>query len=140
SGVMVGLKPYAELDDPAPMALAVDAARARAGGSPLAPLVGQLALLVKLGTFLGLTSTMVVTLLGQTRVFYAMAKDGLLPSWTARIHPRFRTPYWTTLITGAACALVAGFTPIDVLSELVSIGTLFAFALVSVGVLVLRRT
>jgi basic amino acid/polyamine antiporter, APA family len=140
SGVMVGLKPYAELDDPAPMALAVDAARTRASGSPLAPLVGQLALLVKLGTFLGLSSTMLVTLLGQTRVFYAMARDGLLPAWTARIHPRFGTPWIATLLTGGGCAVVAGLTPIGVLGELVSIGTLFAFALVSLGVLVLRRT
>jgi len=139
SGVMVGLKPYAELNDPAPMALAVDAASARASGSALAPLVGQLSLLVKVGTFLGLSSTMLVTLLGQTRVFYAMAQDGLLPAWTARIHPRFRTPWIATLITGGGCALVAGLTPIGVLGQLVSIGTLFAFALVSIGVLVLRR-
>jgi APA family basic amino acid/polyamine antiporter len=95
---------------------------------------------VKLGTFLGLSSTMLVTLLGQTRVFYAMAKDGLLPTWTARIHPRYHTPYLATLVTGGACAVVAGLTPIAVLGELVSIGTLFAFALVSIGVLVLRRT
>jgi basic amino acid/polyamine antiporter, APA family len=139
SGVMVGLAPYGELDGPAPMALAVDAARARAEGSALSPLVNSLSLMVKLGTFLGLSSTMVVTLLGQTRVFYAMAQDGLLPAWTARIHPRFQTPHLTTLVTGGACAIVAGLTPIGVLGQLVSIGTLFAFALVSLGVLVLRK-
>jgi APA family basic amino acid/polyamine antiporter len=139
SGVMVGLAPYAELNSPAPMALAADAARERAAGSALSPLVNSLSLLVKLGTFLGLSSTMVVTLLGQTRVFYAMAQDGMLPAWTARIHPRFRTPHLATLVTGGACAIVAGLTPIGVLGQLVSIGTLFAFALVSVGVLVLRR-
>src|SRR5262249_33978460 len=121
SGVMVGLKPFRELDDPAPMALAIDAARARAAGSPLAPFVGTLSLLVKLGTFLGLSSTMVVTLLGQTRVFWAMANDGLLPAWIARVHPRFRTPHLATIVTGGACAVVAGLTPITVLGELVSI-------------------
>jgi APA family basic amino acid/polyamine antiporter len=139
SGVMVGLKPYAELNDPAPMALAVDAVRERAAGTSLASLARGLALMVKFGTFLGLSSTMVVTLLGQTRVFYAMAKDGLLPAWTARVHPRFRTPWLATLVTGGICAIVAGLTPIDVLGELVSIGTLFAFVLVSIGVVVLRR-
>jgi APA family basic amino acid/polyamine antiporter len=138
SGVMVGLAPYATLNDPAPMALAVDAARTRAADSALSPLVNSLSLLVKLGTFLGLSSTMVVTLLGQTRVFYAMAQDGLLPAWSARIHPRFHTPHLSTLVTGGACAFVAGLTPIGVLGQLVSIGTLFAFALVSLGVLVLR--
>jgi APA family basic amino acid/polyamine antiporter len=136
---MVGLKPYAELNDPAPMALAVDAVRERAAGTSLASLARGLALMVKFGTFLGLSSTMVVTLLGQTRVFYAMAKDGLLPAWTARVHPRFRTPWLATLVTGGICAIVAGLTPIDVLGELVSIGTLFAFVLVSIGVVVLRR-
>jgi APA family basic amino acid/polyamine antiporter len=139
SGVMVGLKPYAFLDDPAPMALAVDAARERATGSFLGPVVRSLSFLVKFGTLLGLSSTMIVTLLGQTRVFYAMAKDGLLPSWTARIHPRFRTPFAATLVTGGACAVVAGLTPIAVLGQLVSIGTLFAFVIVSIGLIVLRR-
>ncbi len=137
--VMVGLKSYTELEDPAPMALAVDSIRARAAGSTFAPIASGLALLVKLGTLLGLSSTMVVTLLGQSRVFYAMAQDGLLPAAAARIHERFHTPHITTLVVGGACALVAGLTPIDVLSELVSIGTLFAFVLVSIGVLVLRR-
>jgi APA family basic amino acid/polyamine antiporter len=140
SGVMVGLRPYAELNDPAPMALAVDAARARAQGSALQPLVGSLSLLVKIGTLLGLSSTMVVTLLGQTRVFYAMAADGLLPAWTARVHPRWQTPWLATVVTGAGCALAAALTPIGVLGQLVSIGTLAAFVLVSLGVLVLRRT
>jgi APA family basic amino acid/polyamine antiporter len=138
--VMVGLRPYAELDDPAPMALAIDAARARAQGSALAPVVGSLSLLVKVGTFLGLSSTMVVTMLGQTRVCWAMARDGLLPAWTAAVHPRFRTPWLATIATGAGCALAAALTPITVLGQLVSIGTLFAFVVVSLGLLVLRRS
>jgi APA family basic amino acid/polyamine antiporter len=83
---------------------------------------------------------MLVTMLGQTRVCWAMARDGLLPAWTAAVHPRFRTPWLATIATGAGCALAAALTPITVLGQLVSIGTLFAFVVVSLGVLVLRRT
>jgi APA family basic amino acid/polyamine antiporter len=83
---------------------------------------------------------MVVQMLAQPRIFMAMANDGLLPSWAARIHPRFRTPHLTTIVTGVIVGLAAGFTPIDVLGHLVSIGTLFAFVIVSLGVIVLRRT
>jgi APA family basic amino acid/polyamine antiporter len=82
---------------------------------------------------------MVVQMLAQPRIFMAMAQDGLLPGWAARIHPRHRTPHVTTLITGGIVALAAGFTPIAVLGELVSIGTLLAFVIVSLGVLALRR-
>lgn len=138
--VMVGLRPYAELDGPAPMALAIDAARTRATGSSLAPLVGSLALLVKVGTFLGLSSTMVVTMLGQTRILWAMAGDGILPKAFGRLHPRFQTPHVATLVTALVCALAAGILPIGVLGQLVSIGTLCAFVVVALGVLVLRRT
>jgi APA family basic amino acid/polyamine antiporter len=95
--------------------------------------------LVKLGALAGLSSVMVVMMLGQPRVFYSMAKDGLLPPWARRVHPRFRTPHVTTIITGIAVAVAAGFTPIRILGELVSIGTLMAFVIVSIGIIFLRR-
>ena len=97
-------------------------------------------LLVKIGILAGLTSTMVVQMMAQPRIFMAMSNDGLLPPWMGRVHPRFGTPHLTTIATGAVVSLAAGLTPIDVLGHMVSIGTLFAFVVVSAGVLVLRRT
>jgi basic amino acid/polyamine antiporter, APA family len=79
-------------------------------------------------------------MLAQPRIFLSMAKDGLLPAWAGRVHPRFRTPHVSTLVTGVVVALAAGFTPIGTLGSLVSIGTLMAFVIVSVGIIVLRRT
>jgi APA family basic amino acid/polyamine antiporter len=140
SAVMVGLVYYRELNGPAPMAVAVDAARTAATGTAWSGLMNAMAVLVKIGIVAGLTSTMVVQMLAQPRIFMAMAQDGLLPSWAGRIHPRFRTPHLTTLITGVIVAAAAGITPISVLGELVSIGTLLAFVIVSLGILVLRRT
>ena len=96
--------------------------------------------MVKLGAILGLSSTIIVQMMAQPRIFFSMGNDGLLPAWASAIHPRFRTPHITTLITGAIVALASGFTSIGVLGELVSIGTLFAFVIVSIGVIVLRRT
>ncbi len=140
SAVMVGLVPYQQLAGPAPMAVAVDAARTAALHTPWATVMNLLSLLVKVGILAGLSSTMVVQMMAQPRIFMAMAHDGLLPAWAARVHPRFRTPHLTTIITGLIVALASGFTPIGVLGRLVSIGTLFAFVIVSIGVLVLRRT
>ena len=96
--------------------------------------------MVKTGAVLGLFSTILVQMIGQTRIFYSMSRDGLLPEIFGRVHPRFRTPHISTIVTGVVCALVAGLTPINVLSELVSMGTLLAFVLVCVGIVVLRRT
>jgi APA family basic amino acid/polyamine antiporter len=140
SGVMVGLVPYQQLGVPAPMAVAVDAARVRATGTSWQALLDLMPLVVKLGAIMGLSSTIIVQMMAQPRIFYAMSRDGLLPGWASRIHPRYRTPHLTTLITGAFVMLSSGFTSIGVLGELVSIGTLFAFVIVSIGVIVLRRT
>jgi APA family basic amino acid/polyamine antiporter len=140
SGVMVGLVPYQQLGVPAPMALAVDAARVKAAGTAWQSLLDLMPFVVKLGAIMGLSSTIIVQMMAQPRIFFAMSKDGLLPAWASAIHPRFRTPHVTTLITGGIVMLASGFTPIDVLGELVSIGTLFAFVIVSIGVIVLRRT
>jgi APA family basic amino acid/polyamine antiporter len=140
SGVMVGLVPYQQLGVPAPMAVAVDAARLRATGSSWQPILDLMPFVVKLGAIMGLSSTIIVQMMAQPRIFYAMSRDGLLPEWASRIHPRYRTPHLTTLITGAIVMLASGFTSIGVLGELVSIGTLFAFVIVSIGVIVLRKT
>jgi APA family basic amino acid/polyamine antiporter len=103
-------------------------------------LLNLMPLLVKIGILAGLTSTMVVQVMAQPRIFMAMSRDGLLPAWMSRVHPRFGTPHLTTVATGTVVALAAGLTPIDVLGHMVSIGTLFAFVVASIGVLVLRRT
>lgn len=127
AGVLTGIISYKELNVAAPIALAVD----HIGMSWLSPII-------KIGAIAGLTSVMLVLLMGQSRIFFAMASDGLLPPLFADVHPQFRTPHLSTAIVGSAVALLAGFMPIEKLGELVSIGTLFAFVLVCGGVLLLR--
>jgi APA family basic amino acid/polyamine antiporter len=97
--------------------------------------------IITLGALAGLTSVMLVMLLGQTRVLYAMANDGLLPKkFFAEVHPRFRTPYKTTIAVGLLAAIVGSVTPIDDIGKMVNIGTLLAFVIVCISVIVLRRT
>ena len=127
--VLTGIVHYDKLNVPAPIALGVDSI----GLTWLRPIV-------KLGAIAGLSSTMLVMLLGQPRIFYSMSRDGLLPPLFSRIHPRFKTPYVTTAITGVVVALTAGLFPIATLTQLTSMGTLLAFVMVSIGVWVLRRT
>jgi APA family basic amino acid/polyamine antiporter len=141
SGVMVGLVPYKEmLNQPAPLVVATEAAAGRAIGTPWEGPMAVVKILVTVGALAGLSSVMVVMMLAQPRIFLSMAKDGLLPAWASRIHPRFKTPHVSTIVTGVAVAAASGLTPIGTLGGLTSIGTLMAFVIVSIGIIVLRRT
>jgi len=127
SAILTGMVPYGLLNVPEPIAVGIEAT----GYTILRDVV-------KIGAIAGLSSVMLVMLLGQPRIFYTMAHDGLLPGVFNRLHPRFRTPHISTMLTGGFCAFMAGFLPISTLSELVSIGTLLAFTIVCGGVWYLR--
>ena len=131
SFVLTGIVNYKDLNVAAPIALAID----KCGNT-----LNWLSPIIKIGTLAGLSSVILVTLLGQTRIFFAMAHDGLLWKCFGKTHKRFKTPHWSTLITGFFTALMAGLFPIGLLGELVSIGTLLAFMIVSIGIVISRKT
>jgi len=129
--VVTGLQSYSDIDpdDAAPLATAFKAAG-----------VDWMGDLISVGACIGLVVVAMILMLGQTRVAFAMGRDGLLPRWISKVHPTYGTPYRITLITGVVVAAIAGFVDLSTLADLVNIGTLFAFILVSIGVVILRRT
>jgi APA family basic amino acid/polyamine antiporter len=127
--VLTGLLPYRQLDTAEPLATAFSALG-----------MNWTAGIISLGAVFATTSVLVVFQLGQPRIFFSMARDGLLPAWAARVHPRYRTPHVTTILTGVAVGVVAAFANIDEIVQLTNIGTLFAFVLVAAGIIILRRT
>ena len=129
AAVLTGMVPLSAIDISAPVAKAF-------GSHGL----GFAAGLISAGAVAGLTSVLLVLLLGQSRVFFAMSRDGLLPPIFSAVHPRFGTPHISTMLVGGIVALIAGFVPLGELAELANIGTLFAFVIVSIGVVVLRYT
>jgi APA family basic amino acid/polyamine antiporter len=132
SVVLCGMVNYTELRVDAPVVYALE----KAAGDGLK----WLRMAVELAVLAGLSSVILVLLMGQPRIFYTMAKDGLLPPMFAKIHPKYGTPHITTLMTGLVCSIMAGFLPLNLLGELVSIGTLLAFTVVCIGIIVLRKT
>lgn len=128
--VLTGMLPYNLLGTDKPVATALEA-----HGS-----LSWLKTAVEIGAIAGLSSVVLVMMMGQTRIAYTIARDGLIPPLFGKVHPRYRTPHLSTVIVGVVAALLAGLVPLDVLGELVAMGTLLAFATVCIGVLVLRRT
>ena len=129
--VLTLIVPYTSLNVPDPVAVAVDA---------FGPQWAWFASTIKVGAIIGLTSVILVLMYAQTRIFYTMARDGLLPKVFARVHPKFRTPWINTLLVGLAVAIAAGFFDINFLGDATSVGTLAAFAIVCLTVIWLRRT
>src|SRR5262249_50739056 len=129
SVVVTGMQHYSRLSVDAPLADAF-----KATGHP------WFAGVISFGAAVGLTTVCMILLLGPTRVFFAISRGGLLPRFSSHVHPRFRTPHRPTILLGVVIAIVAGFTSLSQLAELVNIGTLFAFVVVAVGVVILRHT
>jgi basic amino acid/polyamine antiporter, APA family len=129
SGLLTHMVPYTQLNVPDPVVVGI-----RVTGQQWATF------LVELGAIAGLATVMLVMLLGQSRVFYSMSRDGLLWPWACKIHPRFRTPYISSMVVGLFVAILATLVPLNILDEMTSVGTLLAFVLVSAGVWVMRRT
>jgi len=142
AAVMTGVVPYLELASPAPVAVAIDRMGLEWANVPLATAEGGqlnlIAFLIKIGAITGLSSVMLVLCYGQTRIFYTMARDGLLPKAFAVIHPKFRTPWIGTILLGIVIAVCASFLPISILGDLVSLGTAVAFSIVCLSVIFLR--
>lgn len=140
--VMTGVVPYLELASPAPIAVAIDRMALDWANVPLAVAPGGelnlMSFLIKIGAVTGLSSVMLVLCFGQTRVFYTMARDGLLPRAFAIVHERFRTPWIGTILLGVVIAVAAAFLPIGILGDLVSLGTALAFSIVCLSVIILR--
>jgi len=134
---LTGVVHYSELGVPAPIAVGINRIVELRGWEPGA--ASTFTALIKLGAISGLTSVILVMMLGQTRIFYAMAKDGLLP-WFDKTHPKYKSPHVATVVTGVFVAIAGGSMPMHLVGELVSIGTLLAFVLVCLGVPILRRT
>jgi len=130
STILTGMVPFQKLDSDAPVAVALDAH----------PQLAWLSWFVKAGVIAGMTSVILTSLLGQPRILLSMADDGLLPAYMSRCHSRFKTPHVATVITGVFAALIAAIFPLDLLADLISIGILLAFAVVCIGVLILRKT
>jgi APA family basic amino acid/polyamine antiporter len=130
AGVLTGMMHYTELGTAKPVATALEAY----------PSLAWLKWLVELGAIAGLSSVILVMLMGQPRIFYSMSRDGLLPRFFGKVHPKHQTPYISTIIVGVVAAVLAGLFPIGLLGELVSMGTLLAFTTVCIGILILRRT
>ena len=142
AAVMTGEVPYVELSSPAPVAVAIDRMGLHWADIPLAVAPGGqlnlISFLIKIGAITGLSSVMLVLCYGQTRIFYTMARDGLLPRVFAVIHPKFRTPWLGTILLGVLIAVTAAFLPISLLGQLVSFGTAVAFSIVCLSVIYLR--
>jgi APA family basic amino acid/polyamine antiporter len=127
--VLTGMVPWTQLGTAEPLATAFSALGMHWAAG-----------IISLGAVFATTSVLVVFQLGQPRIFFSMARDGLLPAWAAKVHPKYHTPHVTTILTGVFVAVFAGFANIDEIVQLTNIGTLFAFVLVAVGIIILRRT